>query len=262
MKLVVDIGNTCAKVAAFSGDEMLKLSVGPNDKADAISEVCAEYAPTSCVVSTVIPLNDEVNSALTALHVPLLWLSGTTPVPVRTMYTTPETLGPDRIAAVVGASYIHPGRNMLVIDAGTCITYEFVDSDGCYHGGNISPGLQMRLKALHHYTGKLPMVDADGELPGWGNSTETAIRAGVFRGIEHEMAGYIKELRQKYSDLLVFLTGGDKFSFDETIKNIIFADRFLVLKGLNRILDYNNGRIQTDSLRTAPRYSRDCSSPK
>ena len=101
----------------------------------------------------------------------------------------------------------------------------------------------MRFKALNHYTGKLPLVDAEGLLPFWGDSTETAIRAGVWKGMEFEISGYIAAMRNKYPQLFVFLTGGDEFSFDESIKSIIFADRFLVLKGLNRILNYNNGRI-------------------
>jgi type III pantothenate kinase len=101
----------------------------------------------------------------------------------------------------------------------------------------------MRLKALNTFTGRLPLVDAEGETPEWGDSTQTAIRAGVVKGMEHEISGYINDARGKYQNLLVFLTGGDNFSFDEKIKSIIFADRFLVLKGLNRILDYNNGRI-------------------
>ena len=130
-----------------------------------------------------------------------------------------------------------------MIDAGTCITYELLDAAGCYHGGNISPGLQMRFKALHQFTGKLPSVSAEGPLLEIGKDTETAIRAGVLKGIEYEITGYIMALKHKYPELLVFLTGGDDFSFDTNLKSIIFADRFLVLKGLNRILNYNNDRI-------------------
>ncbi|MDR2860026.1 MAG: type III pantothenate kinase, partial [Mediterranea sp.] len=126
-----------------------------------------------------------------------------------------------------------------VIDAGTAITYEFIDAKGQYHGGNISPGMQMRFKALHHYTERLPLIQSDGDAPPVGVSTETAIRSGVLKGIEYEMMGYITKFRDKYPDLLVFLTGGDAFSFDTRVKSIIFADKFLVLKGLNRILNYN-----------------------
>ena len=116
----------------------------------------------------------------------------------------------------------------------------FRSADGAYHGGNISPGMRMRFKALNIFTDKLPKVSAKGEVPMYGQSTETAIRAGVIRGMEFEMSGYITHLQKNYPELLVFLTGGDEFSFDTKLKSIIFADRFLVLKGLNRILSYND----------------------
>ena len=146
----------------------------------------------------------------------------------------------DRLAAVVGANYLSPGRNLLVVDAGTALTYEFIDAEGNYWGGNISPGIYTRFKTLNACCDKLPLIERKGETPEFGFDTETAIRAGVIRGIEFEIIGYITLLQKKYPDLLVFLTGGDKFSFDTNLKSIIFADRFLVLKGLNRILSYND----------------------
>ena len=194
-------------------------------------------------MATVIDLTDEAEARLAELPCPLLRLGADTPLPVENLYETPRTLGYDRMAAVVGAAERFPGRDILVIDAGTCITYEFVDAAGRYHGGNISPGLQMRFRALNHYTGRLPLVEAEGRLLPMGKDTETAIRAGVLKGIEYEMAGYIRAMKDKYPELLVFLTGGDEFSFDTNLKSIIFADRFLVLKGLNRILIYNNDEI-------------------
>ena len=130
-----------------------------------------------------------------------------------------------------------------MIDAGTCITYEFVDAAGRYHGGNISPGVQMRFKALHELTGRLPLVSREGRRLPLGKDTDTAMREGVLKGMEYEISGYIMAMKHKYPELLVFLTGGDDFSFDTNLKSIIFADRFLVLKGLNRILNYNNDRI-------------------
>jgi type III pantothenate kinase len=243
MKLIVDIGNTFAKTAFFEGEEMVDMITTPNNELSSMPALCKKYSPVSGIISSVVTLADEVEDMFNKLNIPLIRLNGKTPLPVRVCYSTPETLGADRIAAVVGANHLLPGKDLLVIDAGTCITYEFVDAGGCYRGGNISPGLQMRLKALHQFTGKLPLVTSDGEMPDWGDSTETAIRAGVVKGMKYEIEGYINEQKAKYPNLLVFLTGGDKFSFDEKIKSIIFADRFLVLKGLNRILDYNNGRI-------------------
>jgi type III pantothenate kinase len=243
MKLIVDIGNTFAKAAVFSGEEMVDFAIGPNSDMQPMERLFEKYSPECGIVSAVALVTDEMKRRIAALGIPMMWLDGRTPLPISNCYSTPETLGADRIAAVVGAYSLFPGRNVLVIDAGTCVTYEFLDDGGHYRGGNISPGLQMRLKALNAFTGRLPLVEADGETPEWGDSTQTAIRAGVVKGMEHEIAGYINDARGKYQNLLVFLTGGDNFSFDEKIKSIIFADRFLVLKGLNRILDYNNGRI-------------------
>ncbi len=200
LNLIIDIGNTKAKIAFFDGGEIVDVVAESNQSLGCLKAFCSQYPVEQGIVATVIDLSEKVLADLAALPFPLLWLNHQTPLPVVNLYETPETLGYDRMAAVVGANEQFPHRDILVIDAGTCITYEFIDSKGQYHGGNISPGMQMRFKALH------PM-------------------------------------KHKYPELLVFLTGGDEFSFDSSVKSIIFADRFLVLKGLNRILNYNNGRI-------------------
>ena len=243
LNLIIDIGNTAAKVALFDGGEMVEVLTESNQSLDCLEALCAKYPVEQGIVATVIDLSERVLAALVALPFPLLWLDSKTPLPVTNLYETPETLGYDRMAAVVGANEQYPRRDILVIDAGTCITYEFIDSKGQYHGGNISPGMQMRFKALHQFTGRLPLVDTNGRKLPMGRDTETAIRAGVMKGMEYEISGYIESMKHKYPELLVFLTGGDEFSFDSSVKSIIFADRFLVLKGLNRILNYNNGRI-------------------
>ncbi|MDD3036763.1 type III pantothenate kinase [Bacteroides sp.] len=243
MNLIIDIGNTMAKVALFEGDDMIEVLTESNHSLGCMAELCAKYPIKRGIVATVIELNERVLADLAALPFPLLWLNHETSLPVVNLYETPETLGYDRMAAVVGANERFPDKDVLVIDAGTCITYEFIDSKGQYHGGNISPGMQMRFKALHQFTGRLPLIDSNGcKLP-MGKNTETAIRAGVLKGMEYEISGYIEAMKHKYPELLVFLTGGDEFSFDTNVKSVIFADRFLVLKGLNRILNYNNGRI-------------------
>ena len=243
LNLIVDIGNTAAKVALFDGGEMVEVLTESNQSLDCLEALCAKYPVEQGIVATVIDLSERVLAALVALPFPLLWLDSKTPLPVTNLYETPETLGYDRMAAVVGANEQYPRRDILVIDAGTCITYEFIDSKGQYHGGNISPGMQMRFKALNQFTGRLPLIDSNGRKLPMGRDTETAIRAGVLKGMEYEISGYIESMKHKYPELLVFLTGGDDFSFDSSVKSIIFADRFLVLKGLNRILNYNNGRI-------------------
>lgn len=243
MNVVIDIGNTVAKVALFQGEELVCVEQDRNDSLERLDDFVSGVNLEKCIVASVVDVTQEVLQRILNLNIPVVWLDYLTPLPIKIAYETPHTLGVDRIAAVVAANFISPGRNILVIDAGTCITYEFIDASGVYHGGNISPGLHMRLKALHQYTAHLPLVEYAGRLLDLGKDTETAIRSGVMQGIKYEMEGYITSMKYKYPELLIFLTGGDEFSFDTSIKNIIFADRFLVLRGLNRILNYNNGRI-------------------
>ena len=243
MNLVIDIGNTSAKLAIFDGAALLEVVYDSNQTLERLPGLCSRYDIEQAIVATVIDLSESASAQLSALRIPLFRLGADTPLPVENLYETPETLGYDRMAAVVGACEQFPGRDLLVIDAGTCITYEFVDAAGRYHGGNISPGMQMRFQALHRFTSRLPLVQREGRQLSMGKDTDSAIRAGVLRGMEYEISGYIRALKEKYPELLVFLTGGDDFSFDSSAKSVIFADRFLVLKGLNRILNYNNGRI-------------------
>ncbi|KAA6351284.1 Type III pantothenate kinase [termite gut metagenome] len=241
MNLTIDIGNTITKVAVFDKNELTEIFYAQNGSLDNLSEICDKYCIENGIVATVKDIEANARKQIEKCLFPILWLTHETKLPVVNLYKTPETLGYDRIAAVVGANDMFPEKNILVIDAGTAITYEFIDAENQYHGGNISPGLQMRFKALHHYTGRLPLIQRDGEVALVSKNTETAIRSGVVKGIEYEIMGYISAFKEMYPDLLIFLTGGDSFSFDTRLKNIIFADKFLVLKGLNRILNYNNG---------------------
>lgn len=239
MNLIADIGNNSAKFFLFNGEQIL-LHTRRNDASyDIIPEWNREFGIDRIIVSTVVDLSEEQKAIFEATGCPTIWFSGTS-CPLKIEYSTPHTLGSDRIAAAVGAWNEKPGHNILVIDAGSAITIDFVDRNGTYRGGNISPGIKMRLKALHEFTGRLPMVEKEGETPALGNNTETAIRSGVIRGICHEIDGYINEMKEKYGDVLVFLTGGDEKTLKNRIKNRIFADKYLVAKGLNRILlDYD-----------------------
>ena len=243
MNLVIDIGNTVAKLAAFKGEQLVDVTYTSNSTLEGLAGFAGKHTFSKAIIASVVDMEKTALKQLNSLDVPCLWLDKNVSLPVENLYETPETLGYDRIAAVVGAVTQCPERDLLVIDAGTCITYEFVDAEGRYHGGNISPGLQMRFNALHHFTNRLPQVTREGRRTVVGKDTDTAIRMGVLQGLEYEIGGYIKEWRQKYPRLLVFLTGGDEFSFDTNLKSIIFADRFLVLKGLNRILLYNDDKI-------------------
>lgn len=241
MNLIIDIGNTCAKLVAFDGDTPVEeLRIDPGEW-HLLDSFCCKYAFTQGILSTVATLYDEARQAISQLPFPLLRLeSGVTPVPVRNTYKTPHTLGSDRIAAVVGAHYLQPDRDVLVIDIGTCITYDMVTADGTYLGGNISLGPTMRLKALNAFTSKLPLVERKGETLDLGNSTETAIRSGVTMGIAYEIEGYIRHFAAKHPQLLVYLTGGVHMDLHFSEKIPIFANDFIVPLGLNRILAYNN----------------------
>ncbi len=243
MNLVIDIGNTSVKVGIFEHNNIIDTRYQAGCSLSFLTEYLKDFQVTQAIIASVIELDESNSQWLEKNCFPVIKLDHTTPIPITNLYKSPQTLGYDRLAAVVGANEQFPGRDILVVDAGTAITYEFIDAQDRYHGGNISPGMQMRFKALNQYTGRLPLVKAEGKLLSMGEDTETAIRAGVIKGIEFEISGYITSLKHKYPELLVFLTGGDEFSFDTNVKNIIFADSFLVLKGLNRILNYNNGRI-------------------
>lgn len=240
-QLIIDIGNSSAKVALFEGDILAEyLHAEHHELLCLLAEKGRDTSITGAIVSSVIPLGEAIEEALSSLPFPCLRMSAKLKMPFRIAYKTPDTLGPDRLAAVAEACMQQPGRDLLVIDSGTAITYDLVTADGLYVGGNISPGIAMRLKALHHYTGKLPLVDKEGDRVAIGDTTETAIREGVLQGVDYEIDGYVRTYTLKYPELLVFLTGGNAFLLDNRLKNRTFADNLLVVKGLNRILMLNN----------------------
>ncbi len=239
LNLIVDIGNNSAKFFLFQ-DNRIILHTRKNDNIfDVPGEWSRQYEIEKVIVSSVLDLTEEQRKKFLDLEPAVVWFNHTTPTPLEIKYRTPETLGTDRIAAAVGAWNESPGQNLLVIDAGSAITTDFIDARGNYIGGNIAPGIKMRLRALHEYTGRLPMIEKEGDTPSLGYDTETAIRSGVISGVCHEIEGYIKDFQEKYGNVLVFLTGGDENSLKNSIKSRIFADKYLVAKGLNRILlDY------------------------
>lgn len=239
--LIIDIGNSSAKVALFEGDTLKELLRVPHAALPGlIVSKTAEGNIKHAIVSSVIPLTPELQEAIGQSPFPFMHTSAQLKLPFGIAYETPETLGPDRLAAAAEAWAQQPGNNLLIIDIGTAITYDVITSDGIYRGGNISPGIGMRFKALNHFTGKLPLVSKEGIRTDIGNTTETAIREGVLQGVNYEIEGYIHAYSTKYPKLLVFLTGGGTFLLDNRTKSRTFADNLLVVKGLNRILTLNN----------------------
>lgn len=236
MNLIIDIGNSSCKSALFEEKVIKEYHKGSNSFIEILDEWSKAYKIEKAIVSSVIEIPPSIVEQLETLPCPYIHFNAQTKLPIKILYKTPHTLGVDRIAAVVGAQGEAPERDILVIDAGSAITYDFLDAQGNYHGGNIAPGVNMRLTALHEHTGKLPLVPNEGDTPTMGYNTETAIRSGVINGIKYEIEGYISEISKKYTSLLIFLTGGDQKILINNIKSRIFADEYLVLKGLNRIL--------------------------
>jgi type III pantothenate kinase len=191
----------------------------------------------------VVKLPEEFNQKASKYTKKIIYLDRNTRLPIINNYKSKVSLGKDRIAAAVGANTIFPNSNVLVIDAGTALTFDFVSDNNEYMGGNISPGMQMRFKALKTFTSKLPLLDKSEEFYLTANNTNDAIISGVQSGIIFEMDSYINEYKKKYNDLKVILTGGDSFFFEYKLKNRIFAKPFLTAVGLNRILEYNAKQI-------------------
>ena len=239
MHLAVDIGNTKTKVAWFNNQELSGSKVF-----DAFSEeelwrfVDAEQY-SKIIVSTVKKLS--VNFLERCAKSEILLFSQSTPLPILVHYATPATLGLDRLAAAVGAQARFPKQNVLVFDFGSCITTEFVSAQGVYCGGAIAPGLNLRFKAMHTFTDKLPLIPAGSPtLPTLtGDSTESCMQSGVVNGILFEISGSMAAYDAEYKDLKVIFTGGDASYFESLLNMNIFAYPYLVLRGLNVILEYN-----------------------
>lgn len=239
MNLIIDQGNSSVKIAIFEQDRLLLVERHPLLTTAIIVDLFNRFPVKATILCSVIAIDDTAKHYLRSLPIYFIELTHRTPLPIKNGYSTPETLGKDRIAAAVGANWMLPDANLLVIDAGTAITYDIVSSDNTFVGGNIAPGAKIRFRALHEFTGKLPLVEE--ELPDYliGKNTIEAITAGVMQGIVFEIEGYITLFMQKYPNLSVFLTGGGSIPFVAKLKNPIFAELNLVLIGLNRILTYN-----------------------
>ena len=235
MNVVIDHGNSAAKIGIFD-NHVLREQLYVKNLQD-LPAVLENYSGDNLIISSVSKSHYGNFSAGAFRKV--IILSSDTPLPIRNGYRSPETLGMDRIAAACGAWQLFPGRNCLVVDAGTCITYEIVDSQGIYLGGGISPGLAMRFRAMHTFTAKLPLVtpvDAP-ELP--GSTTTACMQSGVIWGMIDEIDGVVTRYREKYADLQVILCGGDAPFFENKLKASIFASPEIVLIGLNSILSHN-----------------------
>ena len=239
MNLIIDVGNTRVKAAVFEQDRLIDLCVFNKSRIiSEIKKILKKYQITKTILSNVASISPKKMSRLGKLVNPSI-ISHDIKTPFCNLYKTPKTLGVDRIALVFGAVIKYPSRNILIIDAGTCITFDFVNNKKEYLGGAISPGIGLRYKALHTFTSKLPLLEKKHPENFIGNSTQESINSGVVNGVVQEIEGVINQYKKKYLDLTVVLTGGDTNFLSKQLKSSIFANQNFLLEGLNEILIFN-----------------------
>jgi len=237
--LCLDFGNTRLKCALFNGKNFDELMVLDSEEPKrAIEQLISKYKPRKSILSSVIDHDlaiEELLAGRTKFHK----LSHESKFPITTPVGKPHTIGSDRLAMSVGAVDLYPGKHNLVIGLGSCITYNFINKYHEFLGGSISPGMEMRFKSLQHFTAKLPLVEAEWNFPLVGYDTKTNILSGVVLGMAKEIDGITDSYKEKYRNFNVHLTGGDTTFFGQHLKNKIFADPYLIYKGLYAISEYN-----------------------
>jgi type III pantothenate kinase len=239
MILTIDVGNTRIKGAVFEKDTLLEQFLfEPNALQKAIENILTKYPSTShLVVASVGNLEKDAFSFF-ADRFSVHFITHEDVFPFLNAYATPQTLGIDRMVLATGATLRYPNQNRLVIDVGTCVTYDFVSQDDVYLGGAISPGLRLRYESLHNYTAKLPLLASESPDYFIGNSTANSIHSGVVNGLAHEIDGFIEEYRARYSNFIIILTGGDSEFLAKRLKNTIFANSNFLLESLNQTFQY------------------------
>ena len=238
MKLIFDVGNSFSKMAIFDDDELLNTIAHPSHEITFVQEVLNIHNPYMAFICAVRDVPEEL-IALLKNKLEVAYFHHGMKLPFDNQYKSKETLGLDRMAGVAGAHFLFPNEHVLVIDAGTCITFDILTAEGIYLGGSISPGINMRFKALNKFTGRLPLVEDRRMISLTGDTTESSIHSGVYNGILGEVERQIRLYKEKFGKLRVVITGGDHDFFESNLKLEIFAQPNLVLYGLNKILDYN-----------------------
>ena len=241
MILTIDVGNTRIKGAVFEGTMLMETFVFEKLALEkSIQNIIIKYKKvTHLVVSSVSDVEKKSFSGLNAA-LNIHFVSHNDPFPFVNKYQTPTTLGIDRMVLASGATLQYPSQNRLVIDAGTCVTYDFIDEDDNYLGGAISPGLRLRYESLHNFTANLPLLPLEYPENCIGSSTSQSIHAGVVHGLIYEMDGFITEYKEKYSNFIIILTGGDTEFLAKRLKNTIFANSNFLLESLNQTFQYKS----------------------
>lgn len=236
MDFIIDIGNTRVKYATFH--KGLLQSAGYCIDTELVRLINSIDSTLSRVMlSSVKPVSKEVILAIETKGVDTIFLSSKLQMPFKNNYETPHSIGADRLALAAGGQKMFPNKDVLVVDIGTCMTFDFIDAKAVYCGGAISPGLHMRLQSLNAFTGKLPLVDLKPPIDLIGRSTNESILSGVVNGMIKELDGIIDEYKMRYPEVKIILTGGDIAFFDKKLKNSIFADAEILLKGMHFILE-------------------------
>lgn len=240
MNLIIDVGNTLLKMAVFNKGTVVSYRKIPSSEfAKNVRSVFSEFSNIqNTMVSSVGNLRPEEIEML-YVYSPVHILGQASRLPFKNLYATPETLGADRIALATAAFYHNPNGNTLVIDVGTCVTFDLMNEDGEYLGGAISPGIGMRYRAMYEQTAKLPLLDMEPIADFIGNTTKSSMHSGVVNGICNEIDGVIGQYASRFRDLTIILTGGDAQFLSKRLKNTIFAHSKFLLLGLNHLLEYN-----------------------
>ena len=240
MYLIVDIGNSRAKIVVVEGANILYNTVAECVSVDIVEGLMAQYSGiTHAIISTTRGDGESVKTLLSGyIGEVVLFTPATTPIPIANHYHTPNTLGADRLAAAVGAWAMYPDSDIMVVDFGTAITIDYVVG-GAFVGGNISPGVSTRFRSLNDYTACLPLCEPTEVVLEYGRTTREAIEQGVMRGVEHEIRGYVEAFSKENGKKRIIFTGGDAKYFVKRIKNTIFADCEPVILGLTTSLEYN-----------------------
>ncbi|MEM6516448.1 MAG: type III pantothenate kinase [Bacteroidota bacterium] len=240
MNLIVDVGNTLIKLAVFKNDVIEFYSSTKKEELElTLNEIKSEYLSIKKgILSSVGSFDDQ--SVFQFFNFPFINLNHHLKFPFKNRYTTPKTLGVDRLALVSAAAMHYPNEDVLVIDAGTCVTFDFLNSKNEYLGGAISPGLRLRYKSLNDFTANLPLLPTESPKEIVGDSTANSIHSGVVFGVVNEIKGAITQYEKQYPGLTVILTGGDSEFLSKQLKNGIFATSNFLLEGLNFILEYNS----------------------
>lgn len=240
MNLILDIGNTNVKAAIFNEKKWLRqYDFKLENFKNHLAQIEKEYPEISrTMLSNVGGLGTDDLGYLKDTY-QVYQLGAKSKMPFKNEYTTPETLGADRLALAAAAYFAYPNKNVLVIDSGTCITYDFLSENGSYLGGAISPGMEIRYKAMHQFTANLPLLEANGTIDLIGNSTHDSMHSGVLYGMVGEIDWMINQYRARFQHLTVILTGGTAHFFAEKLKNTIFANSKFLVEGLNYLLEHN-----------------------